>query len=790
MVICSRYRAAGLNRDLRKLLAMIRADSPLVALQITVRGIVQGVGFRPFVFRLAQRFALSGTVANNGDGVHIHVAGPVETLNQFVSALRTEAPPIARIVHLDVLPLARGLQETGFRILASDNAIKPSTQIAPDIAICQDCLAEIFDPADRRFGYPFTNCTNCGPRFTIVDRIPYDRPNTSMRVFAMCAACNREYHDPLDRRFHAQPNACPACGPSLSWHDQAGRNVAGNGLEQAALQLSSGKVVAIKGLGGFHLVVDAGNAEAVTKLRQRKHRPGKPLAVMVRDLAAAKTLCRVSDLEAALLTSPEHPIVLLEQNSPDRLARGVAPGLQVLGVMLPYTPLHALLFDQSQTPFALVMTSGNRSDEPICTKNDEALRRLGDIADYFLLHNRAIVTRVDDSVVRVMAGKPRLLRRARGFSPVPLQLHRPTSDVLACGAAMKNSVCLVRNQEAYISQHIGELTSPEAYDFFLESIEHLQTVLETVPPRVACDQHPDYQSTRYADTRKVPCVRVQHHHAHVGAVMAEHGLDGPVLSVVLDGTGYGTDGTVFGGEMYRADRTGFTRLGRLGHLLLPGGDKAALEPWRMAMSLVFAVKNSGHPVDVVLPSALDAIDGASREFLWQMLAKQINAPKTSSCGRLFDAVSALLGLCLVSEYEGQAAMLLEQQAMHADWQQGEGDYPVKVDSQDGMLVVDSAAFGAALLQDSVAKVPVATIARRFHHWLVEAVVTVMRMLRQQTGLAQVVLSGGCMQNKLLFESLVFQLEHQGFAVFAGEMVPMNDGGIALGQAFIGGNPCV
>lgn len=779
----------GFNRYPRMLLAMIRADIPLVALQITVRGIVQGVGFRPFVYRLAQRFALSGTVANNGNGVHICIAGPVETLDRFIAALQAEAPPIARIIHLDVLPLTRSLQETGFSIIASDSAIKPSTQIAPDIAICPDCLAEILDPADRRFGYPFTNCTNCGPRFTIVNRIPYDRPNTSMRVFAMCADCNREYHDPFDRRFHAQPNACPVCGPSLSWHDQSGLHIAGDCLEQAALQLSLGKVVAIKGLGGFHLVVDANNTAAVAELRQRKHRPGKPLAVMVRDLAAAEALCRISDQEAALLTSPEHPIVLLEQRSKGCLAQGVAPGLQVLGVMLPYTPLHALLFDQAQAPSTLVMTSGNRSDEPICTKNDEALRRLGTIADYFLLHNREIVTRVDDSVVRVMAGKPRMLRRARGFSPIPLQLNRPTADVLACGAAMKNSVCLVRNQEAYISQHIGELTSPQSYDFFVESIEHLQNVLETVPARVACDQHPDYQSTRYADARRVPCVRVQHHHAHVGAVMAEQGLDGPVLGVILDGTGYGTDGTVFGGEIYRADRTGFTRLGRLGHLLLPGGDKAALEPWRMAMALVFAMKSSGYPVVAFWPAALDAIESETRAFVWQMLEKRINAPQTSSCGRLFDAVSALLGLCLVSEYEGQAAMLLEQQAMNADGQL-EGGYQVKVDSEDGMLVIDSTALGAALLQESAAKVPVAAIALHFHRWLVDAIATVLKLLRQQTGLGQVVLSGGCMQNKLLFESLVHQLEHQGFAVFAGEMVPMNDGGIALGQAFIGGNPCV
>ena len=771
-------------------LAMIPADLTIAALHITVRGIVQGVGFRPFVYRLAHKFSLTGTVANNSDGVHIQVAGPSSAIDRFILALKSEAPPVARIVHLDLQPMDQAIETASFRIIPSGSTARPSTQIAPDIAICPDCLAEISDPANRRFGYPFTNCTNCGPRFTIVERIPYDRPNTSMRAFAMCEACSREYHDPLDRRFHAQPNACPECGPSLSWHGQSGQRISGDCLAQAACQLAQGKVVAIKGLGGFHLAADAGNEAAVAALRQRKRRPGKPLAVMVRDLAAVRAICQLSDQEAALLTSPEHPIVLLDRKQRGGLAQGIAPGLDVLGVMLPYTPLHVLLLSQPQSPPALVMTSGNRSEEPICTKNDEALRRLDGIADYFLLHNRDIVTRADDSVVRVLAGKTRLLRRARGYSPVPLQLHQPVAEVLACGAAMKNSVCLVRNQEAYISQHIGELTNPEAFDFFSESIEHLQNVLEMEPTRTACDQHPDYQSTRYAESRRLPCVRVQHHYAHTGAVMAEHGLDGPVLSVILDGTGYGTDGTVFGGELYSAGRIGFTRLGRLGHLLLPGGDKAALEPWRMALSLVFAMKENGHSIKAVWPDTLDPVARESKDFIWQMLEKRLNSPRTSSCGRLFDAVSALLGLCLISEYEGQAAMLLEQQAMHAAGQERYPGYPVRIIDKDGMHIIDSTALGAELLLDLTAGAPIPVIAWRFHRWLADAFVTMLNTFKQRTGLSQVVLSGGCMQNKLLFETLVDQLERQGFAVFAGEMVPMNDGGIALGQAFIGGNPCV
>jgi len=772
------------------ILAPHPASIPASALHITVHGIVQGVGFRPFVYRLAHRYGLMGTVANNGEGVVIHVGGSAAALDDFVVALRSDAPPVARINRIEVQSAETLPDNEDFRILPSRQGGRPSTQIAPDIALCTDCLREILDPANRRFCYPFTNCTNCGPRFSIVERIPYDRPNTSMRVFSLCAECSREYHDPLDRRFHAQPNACPVCGPQLSWHDGEGTLLTGDGLALAAGALAAGQVVAIKGLGGFHLAVDGCAEAAVATLRHRKNRPAKPLAIMVRDLETARQFCQLSDDEAALLASPEHPIVLVARKEGTGLAPGVAPGLGHIGVMLPYTPLHHLLFARPETPAALVMTSGNRSDEPICTGNDEALRLLRGLADFFLLHNRDIVTRVDDSVARIMDGEVRLLRRARGYSPVPVLLGRPTADILACGAEMKNSFCIVRNNEAYLSQHIGELTGAEQFDFYQESIAHLQAVLEVAPDRLACDRHPDYLSSRYAHRRAATCREVQHHHAHIGAVMAEAGLDGPVLGVVLDGAGYGDDHTVFGGEVYRADRSGFVRMARLAHLPLPGGDRAAEQPWRMALALLYRGIGTAALVETAQPPSLLTIAPDKKNLIHQMLLKGLNCPKTSSCGRLFDAVSALLGLCLTSDYEGQAAMLLEYQASLATDAEAAPAYPVVLRREEGVEVIASAPLADLLCRDLAAGVARPVIARRFHLWLVDALTVALKNARHQTGLTEVVLSGGCMQNKLLFETLAARLRGAGFVVHAGALVPMNDGGIALGQAFIGGHPCV
>jgi hydrogenase maturation protein HypF len=771
-------------------LAMQPTVIPSPALRISVHGIVQGVGFRPFVYRLAHRYALVGTVVNNGEGVCIHVGGPAAALEAFVAALQSDAPPVARINRIEVQVAEPFPEDTTFRILPSQQGARPSTQIAPDIALCADCLREILDPYNRRFGYPFTNCTNCGPRFSIVERIPYDRPNTSMRVFPMCAECNSEYNDPLDRRFHAQPNACAVCGPHLSWHDREGLHLAGDCLALAADTLADGRVVAIKGLGGFHLATDACSEQALTTLRVRKNRPSKPLAIMVRDLETAVRFCRLSDEEARLLSSPEHPIVLVEQRADSGLAPAIAPGLGHIGLMLPYTPLHHLLFNQPQTPLALVMTSGNRSDEPICTGNEEALLRLRGLADFFLLHNRDIVTRVDDSVARIMDGKVRLLRRARGYSPVPILLCQPTKNILACGAEMKNNFCIVRNNEAYISQHIGELTDVSNYDFYLESINHLQTVLAVAPEQTACDRHPDYLSSRYALGRSVLCREIQHHHAHIGAVMAEQGLAGPVLGVVLDGAGYGGDGTVFGGEVYRADRNGFTRLARLSHLPLPGGDRAAEQPWRMAMALLYQGMGPAALIEARQPASLLTIAPDKKQLIGQMMTKGLNCPLTSSCGRLFDAVSALLGLCLVSDYEGQAAMLLEHQAHLALDEEALSFYPPTTREEEGITLIETAPLASLICRDLAAGVAIPVIARRFHLWLVASLGEILNGVRQQTGITDVVLSGGCMQNKLLFETLAERLRAAGFSLHAGALAPMNDGGIALGQAFIGGHECV
>ena len=756
---------------------------------VTVQGIVQGVGFRPFVFHLARRLGLQGTVANDGHGVCIRIGGTKEQVREFVRCLQSEAPPAARIRNVRQEALDAPGWTPGFHILPSARGSAATTAISPDLATCPACRADIVDPANRRYRYPFTNCTNCGPRFTITARIPYDRPNTSMDVFPMCAACRREYEDPFDRRFHAQPNACPQCGPQLSWCDADGLALAGDALGHAARALRDGAVVAIKGLGGFHLAVDAANDAAVNTLRQRKKRPDKPLAVMVADLDRAQRLCHVSAPEAELLESSAHPIVLLAAREGNGLASAVAPGLGIVGVMLAYTPLHHLLFAEEAAPQVLVMTSGNAGGSPICTRNDEALSRLHGLADFFLLHNRDILTRVDDSVMRVMAGKPRYIRRARGYAPAPLPLAAPCSDSLACGAAMKNTFCIVRNNEAYLSQHIGELSNAQTFDFYQESIAHLQQVLACVPDRLVCDRHPDYASSRYARRRSAAAVAVQHHHAHALAVMAEHGLDEAVLALVLDGTGYGDDGSVFGGELYLSTRSGYRRLAALAALPLPGGDRAVLEPWRLA--LAWHAQLAAGDGRLPLPASLAGIDADRRARLGLLLQKGLNCPASSSAGRLFDAVSALLGLCLFSSYEGQAAMLLERQAALAKGHEKGVPYPLRFGREGGIHRIDTWAMGRALLTDMASGRPVPVIAWNFHRWLAESCRGMTALLRQEGAPAKIVLAGGCMQNAILFELLVSGLRADGMQVYTGEQAPMNDGAIALGQAYYTGDePCV
>lgn len=769
-------------------------DNTRQTLAININGIVQGVGFRPFVYKLATSMGLYGSVANAGDGVRIIATGSSSSLHSFTRKLQEKAPPMASITSFTTEECSIPTATEGFSIIHSHRSHQASVPITPDIAVCSDCLQEIRSPGNPRHGYPFTNCTNCGPRFTIVERVPYDRPHTSMRHFPMCPQCQQEYDDPLDRRFHAQPNACPICGPQLSWHDASGILLdTTNCIEAAALALADGQVVAIKGLGGFHLAADASSPEAVHRLRQRKNRPEKPLAVMVRDLAMASRYCDVDEIERDLLLSPQQPIVLLRQKTAGNLAPNLAPGLGVLGVMIAYTPLHALLLDTPLGPDALVMTSGNLTDEPICTDNEEALERLQSLADFFLLHNRDIVTRVDDSVARVMGKKVRLLRRGRGYSPVPMPILA-TADILACGAEMKNTFCIVRNNEAYVGQHIGELSNPDCLDFYSESIAHLQTILECHPHAVACDRHPDYPSTRFARKLQGELTPVQHHHAHAAAVMAEHRLDGEVISVILDGTGYGDDSTVFGGEIYLANRNSYRRLGRLAHLPLPGGDQAVREPWRMATALLFQAGLLSRDIRNNLPSELSSVPVEKIELLVQMLSKHIHSPLTSSCGRLFDAVAAMLGICHEASFEGQGAMLLEQAAqLHLNrgssaFAPDEEKYRPTVDVHDGLRVLNSLPLAQWIRGDLQQGVSLEQIAYSFHRWLIRGITLLVERVQRQYMVNTTVLSGGCMQNKILLEGLEQTLRKAGFAVYSGELIPVNDGGIALGQAYIAGAP--
>lgn len=765
------------------------------SVKVQVYGIVQGVGFRPFVYRLASRYTLRGSITNTSTGVIIRAGGVRDRLEAFVRALDCEAPPLAVITSFVCEPLAEPVVEDDFVILESEAEERPTTLISPDISVCDDCLAEITDPADPRFGYPFTNCTNCGPRFTIISGLPYDRPQTSMAAFPMCENCRQEYEDPADRRFHAQPNACPVCGPKLVLHDAGGMPLpAEDCIGYVARALRDGRIVAIKGLGGFHLCVDGCSESAVRRLRRRKHRYAKPLAVMVRDVETARKYCRLDDLEADLLTSMQRPIVLVRKHCLTELADDVAPGIIEVGIMLPYTPLHYLLLAHPDTPEVLVMTSGNLSEEPICTENDDALTRLDGIADLFLLHNRDIVTRVDDSVARVVDGRVQMIRRSRGFAPMPVLLREQLPELLACGAELKSTFCLTREDKGFMGQHIGDLSGPKNLAFYEESVNHFQQVFEVEPTAVVCDLHPDYLSTtfarRYAADHSLPLLQVQHHHAHAAAVMAEHGLD-DVLAVVFDGAGYGPDKTVWGGEFLRVERDGYQRLGHLSCFQLPGGDAAAREPWRVALSLLRNSFNGSLPSR--LPETWESFPADKLSILLQMMDKGINSPLTSSCGRLFDGVAALMGVRTHSLYEGQAAMELEGLA----WCVAGGcsaefpdlvrqRYNITILEDQGMWTVDHRPMVRQLLQDVMNGVEKEKIACAFHTWLAVSSYALLDKCVLKTGINNVVLSGGCMQNRLLLMLLSHLLEQDGFAVYTGEHVPVNDGGIALGQACIGG----
>ncbi len=756
-----------------------------------VTGQVQGVGFRPFVYRIAHEHSLTGTVRNDPSGVVIDVQGEPAAVETFGKDLTGLAPPLARIsrVSQDHLPLAQG--ETGFTILASSGGAGHNVLISPDTATCADCLQELFDPNDRRYLYPFINCTNCGPRYTITRSIPYDRATTSMACFPLCPECQTEYADPLNRRFHAQPNACPVCGPQVWLTDPASaeRAQGRTALEQLANALAQGGVAAVKGLGGFHLACSATDESAVQELRRRKTRPDKPLAVMVPDLETARSLAHISDAEAAWLSGFRRPIVLCRPQPGSQLAPGAAPGVTTVGLMLPYTPLHHVLLRlvgqhcAPDEPCALVMTSGNAAGEPICLGNREALARLGDIADLFLLHNRDILIRVDDSVLRVHpeTNEPEFFRRARGFVPEPVEL--PPVDaknipaVLGVGPELKNTLCLTKRDQAFASQHIGDLENLMTYGFFEEISEHLQSILQTEPALVIHDLHPDYLSTRYAaEYPGVARLSLQHHFAHIHAVLAEHAHAGPALGLALDGTGLGDDGTLWGGECLYVHPASneHRRLASLRPFRLPGGEAAIRQPWRIARACLrqLGVSESSRPWP------WSAQFAKADAMVLQILEKNINCPQTSSCGRLFDAVSALLGVCLEPSYEGQAAILLEA-VQNTD---ETGAYLCPVLEGGPLLQLDGLALFQAVLQDWEQHVAPAVAARRFHLGLVQGFVDLAARLAEETGVSFVALSGGVMQNATLSVELPRALRSRGLKPLAHRALPPNDGCISLGQA--------
>ena len=776
-----------------------------VRASIRVEGVVQGVGFRPFVYSLATRLGLAGWVGNDADGVFAEVEGPAAGVQDFLAALVRDAPPLAQVERVTAQPIAPD-GRAGFAIVASqpvpsDPVGRRRALVSPDTATCADCLRELADPADRRFGYPFINCTNCGPRFTIVRDVPYDRPLTTMAGFAMCAACRAEYDDPANRRFHAQPVCCPDCGPLLRLVDATGTPAThpdpdshrpphqpGRGVKQtndplagAVQVLQDGQVLAVKGLGGYHLAVDARSQPAAARLRAAKHREDKPFAVMVPDLAAARQLCHVDELAESLLTSARRPIVLLPRRAaaagrPSPVADAVAPGNRQLGIMLPYTPLHHLLL--RDFPHPMVLTSGNVSDEPIAYRDDDALARLSGIADRFLTHDRPIHVRTDDSVVRPFRGRATVLRRSRGYAPEPLAVrHRFARPVLACGAELKNTFCLGREQHAFLSQHIGDLENYETLRSFTEGIEHFQRLFDVTPELVAHDLHPEYLSTKYAlDRPGAELVGVQHHHAHVASCLADNDAAGPVIGVAFDGTGFGPDGTIWGGEFLVADLAAAERGGSLAGLPMPGGAAAIRQPWRMAAVYL----------DAAFPGALpDGLAVAARnEAAWAdvlaMARRGVNSPLTSSAGRLFDAVAALLGVRDTINYEGQAAVELEQLAWASPAQPG---YPARLTPGRPFSVAGGDLVRAAA-GDLLAGQPVDVISARFHRGVADLIVAACLLLRESSGLGTVALSGGVFQNLLLLGTVTSLLEAAGFRVLTHSRVPPNDGGISLGQAVV------
>jgi hydrogenase maturation protein HypF len=753
-------------------------------LGFAVHGVVQGVGFRPFVWNLATRLELSGSVCNTSGAVIIEVEGDGRALECFAVALREDAPRLARIDAIEATTL-EAVGDEGFRIVESRAVEGDYQPIAPDAATCTECVADILNAGNRRHGYPFTNCTNCGPRFTIIEDIPYDRPLTTMRHFAMCDACRQEYENPADRRFHAQPNACPACGPRLWCTDSRGTELSGDAIELAAAAIARGEIIALKGLGGFQLCCDAIDDAAVMRLRDRKHRPAKPFAVMCRDIAAARSLCIVSDAEGALLEGSVRPIVLLRRRR-DRdatsVAPSVAPGLDELGVMLPYTPVHHLLL--RATGGMVVMTSGNVSEEPIAKDNGEAVQRLGRIADHFLLHDRDIYARYDDSVVRVVDGTARMVRRARGYCPLPVHIESPDGQVLALGAHLKNTFCVLHGGNAFTGPHIGDLDSPRTLGHQDEALRTYLRLFRAHPVTVAADLHPDYASSRLAEQwwgSGARAVRVQHHHAHIASVLAEHGLRGAVLGVAFDGVGLGPDQSIWGGEFLLCDERTYRRAGHIAAVRQPGGDACAREGWRMAIAYLAAAGELGERA----PGWFADAPGAPDQRQWRLvsrLATSATAPISTSAGRLFDAVASVIGVAQQSTFEAEAAMRLEALASSAG---DPSSFDVVDIGHDGdPVVLDTVSLVATLFRERQRGRGVDELAAIFHESLARGIAAVCVRLTAECGVSRIALSGGVFQNGLLLSRVEHLLRERDRFVYTNQQVPANDGGISLGQALV------
>ena len=753
----------------------------ILGLSIQISGIVQGVGFRPFIYGLAIRHHLTGWVRNTSGGVEIEVFGDKDEVTAFLANIRVELPPLARIDALSsqTIPL---VSYPDFQIINSQSISGSFIPVSPDMSICPDCQNELFDPDNRRYRYPFINCTNCGPRYTIIKDIPYDRPFTTMAGFELCPDCKAEYDNPLNRRFHAQPVACSVCGPQIAWktNQQGAVSMGGEDALLAARQaLVEGKIIAVKGLGGYHLACDATNSATVDLLHQRKRRSRKAFAIMAFDMDTVRRHCEVSADDEVLLTSPQRPIVLTERRKDSSIALDVAPGQSTLGMMLPYTPLHLLLLEPAPGfPDALVMTSGNTSEEPIAYDDLDAFERLANIADGFLYHNRPIHTRVDDSVIRTFQGKAYPIRRSRGYAPDPLPLPFDALPLLATGGELKNTFCLTRDKYAFISHHIGDMENYETMTSFEEGIRHFERLFRIKPQVIACDMHPNYLASRYAralsQSDSLPLVEVQHHHAHLAACLVDNGWNSedPIIGLCMDGTGYGTDGAIWGGEILIGGYAQFERFAHLAYVPLPGGDAAIRKPARTALAHLYTAGIEWNPD--FLP--VHALCEQERSAIYSQLTHAINSPQTSSLGRLFDAVSSFLGVCHSSSYEGEAAISLE--AMVDPDENGYYPFPLV----DGMIQIQP--FWQTLVADQQSGLSIKKCAARFHNGLARMMLETCQTIRQNRGIQQVGLSGGVWQNMTLLAKTHTLLEEDGFSVFVHHSVPTNDGGLSIGQAAV------